>query len=71
MTDRIKGLIVTLDDDYREDDVQRVVDAIQMIKCVLTVAKSVTNIDDHMARHRVRDELTRKMLGLLKDPQEN
>lgn len=34
MTDRTRHLTVVLDEDMRVDDVEYVVDAIQMIKCV-------------------------------------
>jgi hypothetical protein len=42
MTDRHSGYVVVLKDDIREDDAERVIDAIQMIKGVLTV-KPVTS----------------------------
>lgn len=36
MTDRLKGFIVTLTTDIREDDAESIVQAIKMIKGVLT-----------------------------------
>ena len=46
MTDRIKGLTVALDRDYRDDDVQAIVDAILMVKGVAAVEKSVVDNDE-------------------------
>lgn len=42
MTERHSGYVVVLRNDIREDDAERVIDAIQMIKGVLTV-KPVTS----------------------------
>lgn len=66
MTDRIKGLTVTLDRDYRDDDVRVIVDAIKMIRGVAAVELHVTQIEDHMARQRVRYDVQDAILGVLK-----
>lgn len=64
MTDRIKGITVTLDGDYRDDDVEAIVQAIRMVKGVAHVALHVTTLEDHMARARVRADLGKEILGL-------
>lgn len=64
MSDRIKGLVITLDHDYRDDDVETIVNAIMMIKGVLNVEKRVTSIDDHMNRERVVNALRRRVCDL-------
>ena len=64
MTDRIKGLTVTLDQDYRDDDVEEIVNAIAMIRGVAHVALHVTDVDDHMARQRVRHEISADLITL-------
>lgn len=61
MTERIKGLVVTLDQDYREDDVESIVQAICMVKGVAHVALEVANLEDHFARMRVRRELANEL----------
>lgn len=66
MTDRIKGLVVTLDSDYREDDVQQIIDAISMIKGVLIVDKNVTDVNDHINRSRIRSELINDLFETLR-----
>ena len=67
MTDRIKGLVVTLDKDYREDDVEAIVGAIRMIKGVANVHLNVTDMDDHINRQRIRAELVEKLFEVLKE----
>lgn len=67
MTDRVKGLVITLDQDYRIDDVQDIVNAIKMVKGVAKVDESVARIDDHMNRVRVRMELQGKLLEALRE----
>ena len=42
--------------------------ALLMVKGVLSVTPSVTDIGDHMNRERVRHELLEKLLAVLKDP---
>lgn len=53
MTDRVKGLVVTLDKDYRIDDVQAIIDAIMMTKGVASVSPSITTAEDWMNRSHV------------------
>lgn len=66
MTQRVKGLVVTLDQDYREDDMEAIAQAIRMVRGVADVALDIT--EDHMAdtpsRHenafiRILDEVTK------------
>jgi hypothetical protein len=65
MTDRLKGLIVTFEKDIRDDDAQGVIDAILMIKGVLSVTTSVSTSDDSMNRLRIRHELKEKLFEAL------
>ena len=66
MTDRVKGLVITLDKDYREDDIQFVIDLIGQIKGVALVEKIKTNIgEDHINRNMVRMELMNKIYKVL------
>lgn len=66
MTDRIKGCWVAFDHDYREDDVELILDAIRMIKGVAAVSTNdtVTSSDDWMARQNVKREIADKILEL-------
>jgi hypothetical protein len=54
MTDKHQNLTVVLDGDYRDDDVQAIVDAINMIKGVAKVELGEpVNSGDYLARTRV------------------
>lgn len=65
MTDRIKGLVVTLERDIREDDVEPIIDAIGQLRGVLSVVPDVVDVQDHMARERIRTELRAKLYAAL------
>ena len=61
MTDRVRALTVVLDDDYREDDAEVIVQAVRMIKGVGTVGTNVVNVQDYMNRASVRQEIACKL----------
>lgn len=65
MTDRLKGFIVTLDHDIRVDDAQVLVDAIKLLRGVLSVKPLVSNIEDHIAHERAAHELGQKLWEVL------
>ena len=66
MTDRIDSLTVVLDKDYRDDDVQTIVNAISMIRGVsLVTPRVVDNVTDHVARERARNEVREKIMMIL------
>lgn len=68
MTDRIRGLIVTLDDDYREDDAETIVGALKMIKGVANVEMApATSVQDYLNRQVVRLEMVNKMLDAIRE----
>lgn len=67
MTDRIKGLTVTLERDIREDDAQAIIDAIKMAKGVLGVEAHVADYDHHMAYAQARRDMEMKILRILKE----
>lgn len=67
MTDRIKGLYVSLNADYRDDSIDDIVSAIKMIKCVQDVTLSVTDPDDWMNRSRISYEYRRKIMDALEE----
>lgn len=66
MTDRIKGFTVALTHDIRDDDCERIVDAIKMIKGVAGVAVHVADPSDYMARKQVKSELQDKIFEWFK-----
>jgi hypothetical protein len=65
MTDRINALTVVLNVDIRDDDAEPIIAAIRQIRHVLSVAANVSSLEDHVARTRVRQELTDKLWEVL------
>lgn len=58
MSDRIKALTISLDKDYRDDDVEAIINAIKMVRGVADVSPILATSDDWLARSRVRHELS-------------
>ena len=65
MTDRVHSLTVVLEADVRDDDIQPVINAIRMIKCVIDVRPEVANITTHMAEKRARMDLQKQLWDVL------
>jgi len=65
MTDRIHSLTVVLEKDMRDDDCESIINAINMIRGVLSVKPHISNIYDHMAKERAKDELGKKLWDVL------
>lgn len=67
MSDRVKGLTVVLDKDYREEDIEMIKELILQIKGVKTVKESIVNSDDLINRARVTVEIKEKIHDFLKE----
>ena len=67
MSDRVKGLTVVLDKDYREEDIEMIKELILQIKGVKTVKESIVNSDDLINRSRVTIEIKEKIYDFLKE----
>jgi hypothetical protein len=50
MTDRCRTLTVILDDRYREDDIEVLVNAIRFFRCVNDVVKNIDGMEEITAR---------------------
>ena len=70
MTDRIKGVYVALDRDYRTDDVEEILNAIKMVKGVSDITVNIVDFDDWNNRSRIRQELSAKLWEALHDTKE-
>jgi hypothetical protein len=66
MAQRLKAVLVSFDDDIREDDAEAVIQAIRMIRRVASVGPVPADIDDHLARQRARLELVAQLWDVLK-----
>jgi hypothetical protein len=67
MTDRIKGFVVTLEEDMRIDDIDNILNAIRMIKGISSVEPSISNIDDHINRERIKSEYREQFIKFYKE----
>lgn len=65
MTDRIKGLTVTLVNDLRDDDAQPIIDAILLLKGVLEVTTHVADMEHHFAVGQAKALLRSKIHAVL------
>ena len=65
MTDRVFALTVVLKDNTCTDDAQPILDAIQMIKGVLSVEAHVADIGQWTADTRARRDLGEKLWEIL------
>jgi hypothetical protein len=66
MTDRVKGVTVSLDEDVRTDEIEPLLNAIRQIRGVSDVAVVTSRMDDWLARSRVRSELAKDFAELYK-----
>jgi len=65
MTDRYHSIAVVLAKDIREDDAEYILNAIRMIKGVLSVKPHISNLDTHMAEDRAKKEYADKLWHVL------
>ena len=65
MTDRYHSIAVVLNEDIREDDAEYILNAIKMIKGVLSVKPYISDLDSHMAEERARRKLESKLWAVL------
>lgn len=65
MTDRIKGYLVTLEADIREDDSETILNALKMIKGVHNVRPYVKNMEDYMSEYKGRLDELNDMLKIM------
>lgn len=69
MTDRLKGCTVVFKKDTREDDAERMLDAIRMVTGVLDVVPVIAEMADVFAEARVRRDLGERLLAVLSPPE--
>lgn len=67
MTDMINALTVVLAEDVRDDDCERLCQAIRCMRGVLNVNKNVTDITARVAQDRARHELTMRLLDVVRE----
>ncbi len=66
MTDRFNSITVLFEKDIRKDDAQHIIDAIKMIRGVLSIKANIYDVNSCLAEERARMELRMKLHELLK-----
>ena len=64
---RVKGFTVTLERDIKEEDFQRVQEAVEMIIGVLHVEPVLATGKDHITRMRLKNDITRNILKIINE----
>jgi hypothetical protein len=64
---RIKGFTVTLERDIKQEDFQRILEAVEMTKGVLHVEPVLVTHQDHIIRMRLKNDITRNILKLINE----
>jgi len=65
MTDRVHALTVILEREWRVDDVEAIVNAIKMLRGVLSVEEHITDVDFYAAREQAKFELQQELRDVL------
>ena len=65
MTDRIHSITVVLEQNVRVDDAERILDALRMVRGVISAEGNVADLDSHMAESRARTDLHKKMFEVI------
>jgi len=65
MTDRFHSLTVVLERDIREDDAEMLLNALRMLRGVISVEGNIVDVDGYVAEERVRYELRDKLMSVL------
>ncbi len=65
MTNRYTSLTVVLDGEIRDEDAVSIINAIQMIKGVVSVSGNVSDTLHHVAKQQALNELRRQIDGIL------
>ena len=65
MTDRYYAITVVLKENTRDDDAKPIIDAIKMLRGVLSATPHVADFETHWAEKRAKQELQDKILHLL------
>lgn len=65
MSDRANTITVVLERETRVDDCQEIIEAIEMIRGVLSAKVNVSDLVEHMAQERARNDLGEKLWKIL------
>ena len=66
MSGRIRGFYVALENDMKDEEFEKMKNAILMMKNVIKVEEYINRSDDYMNREMIKCELIKKLYGVLK-----
>lgn len=66
MTARTQTLIVALDKEYRDDDIEHLIKAIELFKCVIRVEYIESNSETHMNAYGHKQQIKKECYDLMK-----
>jgi len=67
MSDRVNGLVITLEKDIRLDDMELLMQSIRFMRGVANVEANVVNSSDWINQQRIKCELKEKMYKFIHD----
>ena len=63
---KIKGCVVTFEEDLPEDVAGLIVDAIKQLRFVASVSVAASDIDHHMAKEAAKEQIRKEFLQFYK-----
>ena len=66
MTDRLKGITVVFEHDIRDDDAERILEAIRCLRGVLKVEPTLSTPADWHIETRIKHDLRMKLFEVVK-----
>lgn len=67
MGNKVRGFVVTLDEDISEEHIDGIVNAIHMIKGVIGVDPEIATIEHHMSDVRSKNAIRSKLFDFIKN----
>ena len=67
MSDRINGFVVILDKDYKDEDIEATIKAIEQIKGVVAVKPNIVKHNDYIAKEQTKINIVEKIYNFAQD----
>lgn len=67
MSNRVKGFVVALDKNYREEDIEKIKQAIMQIKGVIGVKENVVTADDYINTVRITHNVQKRLYEIAEE----
>ena len=67
MTDRVKAIIITLEEDVRIDNtyLDSLINVLREVKGIANIEMSLTTTDDYINREKIKSEMKKKLYEVL------